>query len=89
MACRFGESFATLISEGEARAEPVEIKKMNKVQTKKVEEIKTFWNGTDSEINVECIGVDVVITVSIANAHGKKEIWTISPRGKMTSKIEY
>ena len=62
---------------------------MNKVQTKKVEEIKAFWNGTDSKIKVECIGVDVVITVAIANAHGKKEIWTITPRGKMTSKIEY
>ena len=62
---------------------------MNKVQTKKVEEIKTFWTGTDSEIKVVCIGVDVVVTVAIANAHGKKEIWTITPRGKMTSNIEY
>ena len=62
---------------------------MNKVQTKKVEEIKAFWNGTDSKIDVGCVGVDVVITVEIANAHGKKEVWTITPRGKMTSKIEY
>lgn len=69
--------------------EPLETKKMNKVQTKKVEEIKTFWNGTDSEISVSYHGVDVVVTVAIANTHGKKEIWTITPRGKMTSKIEY
>lgn len=62
---------------------------MNKVQTKKVEEIKTFWAGTDSAISISYHGVDVVVTVEIANAHGKKEIWTITPRGKMTSKIEY
>ena len=62
---------------------------MTNAQTKKVEEIKAFWNGTESEIAVESYGSDVVVTVVIGNADGKKEVWTITPRGKMTSKIKY
>lgn len=62
---------------------------MTNAQIKKVEEIKTFWNGTESEIAVKSVNSDVFVTVLIANADGKKEVWKITPRGKMTSKIEY
>lgn len=62
---------------------------MTNAQIKKVEEIKTFWNGTESKITVKSVDHDVIVTVVLANLDGKKEEWTITPRGKMSSKIKY